>query len=806
MRMANFWQDLRHAVRALRNSPAFTGAAIVLLALGIGANSAVFSVVHAVLLDPVPYRDPGRLVQIERRGAGSLSIPEFQFVRDTSSSYVSVAASADTSDRPLDIGTAFAWIKAKRVSDDFLATLGVAPELGREFTAAEAHSNGPQAIILTDALWRRMFGSNPDVLGRAVTLGGARYSIVGVLPPGLWLDGTPDALVPIQPSGTVGDRGANFNVLARLKPDVSIQQADREQADSAARLMTAGGFDPPYRGYRGLTAVSYAASLNSGELRTNLLVLAGAAGLLLLIACSNLAGLLLARMAARSREFAVRLALGGSMLRLLWQSFLENLVLTLAGGLAGLLVADWLIDGLEALKPYTLHTAEAIALDAPVLWFTFAAAMATCALFSIGPLVNASRTGISDNLKSGRQGSGGRNIGRGTLVIGQVALTVTMLVCAALLIQTLSRLHQQELGFSPKGVMAFFTPNPPGQNPEALRAFESAMLERLKTLPGVRSAAGTNALPLAGFNNFPAERDGHPEQSIGGMEIRRVSPGYLETMGIRLLRGRAFSGGDTAASEPVLLVNQTLARQWWGAGDPLGDGVVIGRYKGKDLAPKEDVPVRRVVGIVADTRRADLKERPRATVYVPAEQTFGGPGSSDGVNWVVRGDFAPGFADQLRRAVAQVNPRLRVDRIRSMDQVIAASAAASTFDAWLFGIFAGVALLLTVAGIYGLLAFSVARRTFEIGTRIALGASRARVIGMVLRQSLVLIAVGLALGLAGGAEAARAVRDLLFNVRPSDPLSYVLVALLLGAAGVAAAFLPAKRAASVDPMVALRAE
>jgi predicted permease len=715
------------------------------------------------------------------------------------------ASDAGPVDSPLDTGSSFEWIKVTRVTDGYLKTLGVDPALGREFTTDEARSGGPQAILLGDALWRRMFGASPDVLGSTVTVGQNRYTVVGVLPRGFWMDPAADALISLQPSGTLSDNGTNSIMIARLKLGVPLEQTAAENRDLLRRFLARGAVDAP--DYHGLMSVSYARFLNEG-VRRNLLLLAGAAGLLLLIACANLAGLLLARMAARAKEFAVRLALGGSTLRLLWQSLLENLVLSAAGAVAGLLVASWLIAGLVALKPYTLHTAEAIGLDRPVLWFTLAIAVATCLLFSVAPLLSASRTEISGSLKAVRAAGSGRHTARGFLVTGQVAFTVMLLICAALFIQTLYRVHQQDLGFSPQGLITFFTPSSPAQqhDPAQLRRFENDMLARLKSLPGVRSAAGANALPLVGFNNFPTEREGHPDQTIGAMEIRRVSPEYFETMGIRLLRGRAITADDRASSTPVILVNQVLARQWWGEGDPLGDGIVIGRYKGKNLSSRESPPSRRVIGVVADTRRSDLKEPPRATVYIPEDQSAGGPGSGAGTNWVLRGSFGPGFAQKLRQAIAEVDPRQRVDLIQTMDEVIAAKSADARFDAWLFATFAGVALLLTAAGIYGVLAFSVAQRVYEIGTRIALGASRGRVIGMILRQSIALIAVGLLIGLVAGAAAARSLGSLLFNVKPGDPFSYAAVAVLLLIAGLLAAFLPARRAASVDPMVALRSE
>jgi putative ABC transport system permease protein len=799
--MANILQDLRWAFRTLRKSPGFTAAGVTLLALGIGANTAVFSVVHAVLLRPLPFAQPDRLVRLER-GADQpdVSIPEYQFWKQHASAYLFVAAySHNALNRSLDTGAAFEWIKVGSVTEDFLKTLGVTPELGREFNANESRQGGPQAVILSYSLWRRAFGGDRGILGRAVVLGKTSYTIVGVLPPGFWWEDAADAFTPLQPSGSVGDTGTNTAMIARLNPGVSLKQAAAEKAALTERFRETHAMS---NGYAGLTPVSYREVL-TGDVRTRLLFLAGAVGLLLLIACSNLAGLLLARTAARDKEMAVRLALGSSMRRLLRQSLVENLLLSAAGGLAGLLVASWLLEGLRALAPFSLPVAGSIGLDQPVLWFTFAIAMGTGLLFSIGPVATARRMDVSETLKSGRRGGVGRAAARGVLVVGQVALTVTLLVSAALLIQTLYRLHRQDLGFAPQGVLTFFTPpsEARGNDAAAIRAFEAAMLDRLKSLPGVRSAAGSNVLPLDGRFNFPTQREGHPEQSIGGMEIRRVSPEYFQIMGIHILRGRPLLDTDRATSAPVILVNETLARQWWGQGDPLGDEVAIARYKGKELGSRDEEPVRRVVGVVADTRRLDVKEPPRATVYIPAEQSTWVGG---GVSWVVRGDFSPGFAERLRRAVAEVDPHQRVDRIRTMQDIVASNTATSRFDAWLFGIFAGVALLLAAAGIYGLLAFSVARRTREIGLRMALGASRSRVTGSILRQAFALIAIGLGVGLAGAAMAARSLSSLLFNVRPADPFSYAAVAALLLAVGLFASYLPARRAAQVDPMVALR--
>ncbi|HEY4359612.1 MAG TPA: ABC transporter permease [Bryobacteraceae bacterium] len=819
--METLWQDTRYAIRTMRKSPGFTAVAVLLLALGIGANTAVFSVVRAVLLRPLPYPDADRLVRLVRDlTVPDASIPEFRFWKEHSDAYESIAAHSEgVTNRGLDTGTSFEWIKVTEVSQDFLKTLGLTAALGREFDAEETRLGGAHAILLSDGLWRRIFGAQPDVLGRSVKIGDANYTIAGILPRNFWFSAstgapTPDALLPMQPAGTISDNGINTAVIARLKPGVSVKQAEAERGPLAESFLQARGTQ--VRGkYRGLLPVSYSAFLQ-GDARPNLLLLTGAAGLLLLIACSNLAGLLLARSAARGKEIAMRLALGSSSRRLVRQSLVENILLSAAGGLAGLAVGSWLLEGLLALAPESLWkagaaTAGSVALDRPVLWFTFAVAMATALLFSITPLAASWRIDISETLKSGAwavMGGGAirKNL-RSALVVGQVALTVTLLVSAALLIQTMYRLHQQELGFSPQGVMTFWTPPSPSRQKDAAaqQRFEEELLEHLKALPGVSSVAEVNALPLAGYNNFPTEHDGHPEQTQSDMEIRRVTPEYFAIMGIHVLRGRSFDAADRSGAAPVILVNETLARKWWAEGNPLGDRIAVGRLNGKDFpGVRAEEPIREVVGVVADTRRRDVKEPPRPTVYIPAEQAAGlGP---SGMNWVLRGNFASGFGETLRQTVASVDPRQMVDRIRTMDEIVTSSTAASRFYAWLFGTFAGVALLLTAAGVYGLLAFSVARRSHEIGTRMALGASQAGVIHLIIREGLALVTIGLAVGLGGAVAVARSLAGLLFNVKPADPFSYFAVAAVLLSVGLLASYLPARRAANVDPMVALRSE
>ncbi len=467
------------------------------------------------------------------------------------------------------------------------------------------------------------------------------------------------------------------------------------------------------------------------------------------------------------------------------------------------MVAYSLLAGLPAWMPFNLPASGPIRLDGTVLMFTLAVALATALVFSLLPLLTSRRLNMHDALKSGRTAgaSNVRAVARNILVVGEVAVSTTLLIAAGLLLQSLYRLHQQQLGFQPHGLITFQTPFAPErrQNPADRANFTRTVLEQLSALPGIQGVASTNVLPLAGWSNMPTQREGHPDQSIGGMEIRAVTPDYFELMGIPLRQGRTFTGQDEETSLPIAAVNETLARVWWPQDNPIGDHIVIGRFQGHDFG--KPIP-REVIGIAGDTKTATLKDAPRPTIYVPMTQAD----APSSLVWIVRTDGSAGLGEELRRAIAAIDPSQRVRQLQSMDALIASTTVTPRFNASLFASFAGVAVVLAAIGVYGLLSFLVAQRRQEIGTRIALGASRGDVLKLFLTQGLALTIVGLAIGLGGALAVTKWLTSLLFGVRPNDPLSFAAVSLLLVLVGLTATWLPARRATKIDPMVALRYE
>jgi len=805
--------DLRYAFRQFGKTPTFTILAVAILALGIGANTAIFSVVYAVLLRPLPYPEPDRIVRLARQSTTRLweylSIPQFEFWRDHSSAFSSIAAYRGVGERALFLGPDRDWIRVMPVTDGFFRTLGIAPALGREFVRDETLPQNQRAIILTDGLWRRAFAADPGVIGRSLRLDDENLTVVGVLPAGFWFTQPAEVFITLRTGRGLADTGSNTQVIARVGENRTLRQAQAEMAGVFASYRQAQA-DRLERGELGMALIPYQESL-AGNVRLTLLLLFAAVAFLLLIACSNLACLLLARLAARQREIALRLALGSGRARLLKQFLTENLMLAFFGALTGLLVAFGLLRALIAAIPLELPSAVPIRLDTPVLLFTLAAALTTGVLFSLGPVFTAWRLDLNSSLKEGARfssSSPARQRTRALLVIAQTALSMTLLVAAGLLIRTLYNLHQERLGFTAEGVVTFDTPLAVDKHRNSLELhnYQRSLIERLEALPSVQAVAAINLLPLTGYLNFPAQRDGHPDQSIGGMEQRVVTPEYFALMGIRLLEGRTYTAADTPASAPVILINESLARAWWPDRSPLGDRVVVGRYWQKEFPEVKDVP-REIVGVVGDTKGGLLQAPPRPTLYVPFSQVSDGWAKTIGrIAWVVRGSRSPALAAEVRQAVTAVDAGQRISRLRTLTEVVALATAQSRFNALLLAAFAGVALALTAVGVYGMLAFSVAQRRHEIGIRMALGARRSDVLKLVLRQGIVLTGAGLALGVGGALVLVRFLATLLHGVRPADPVNFITVSLLLLLIGLVASYIPARRAAIVEPMVALRYE
>jgi putative ABC transport system permease protein len=605
----------------------------------------------------------------------------------------------------------------------------------------------------------------------------------------------------------VDDSGTNTSVIARLKDGISLQQSQAETTNvtESFRQVYAARISSKYKG---VTVLSYQDWL-VGNVRLNLLLLFGTTGFLFLMVCSNLASLLLARLASREKEIALRLALGSNSGRLLRQFLVENVVLSAAGILAGLVVANVMLHGLLSLMPLHLPTATPIRLDGTVLAFAVSVFLVLVFVFTLVPALNAGHLNVQEALKTVGNVAGTRSTRqrvRHMLVVGQVAVSAMLLISACLLIQSLYRLHHEQLGFRPQGLISFSTPLAPDRYPDAASTwrFATAVMDRVRALPGVRGIAAINVLPLTGGINLPSEHEGHPDQSIGGTEIRLVTPDYFKVMGIDLRQGRNFTEGENAGTAQVAIVNEALAKRWWPQGNPLGDRVTLGRFQGQDYKEIRDFP-REIIGIAGDTKTVNLKELSRPTVFLPLAQSkdiF--IGMTGKLSWIVSVDRATGTAERLRNVIAEIDSTQKVQDLRTVDEIVASTTASSRFDAWLFGIFAALALTLAAVGVYGLLSYAVASRRHEIGTRMALGATRGTVLQLFLKQGFMLTCTGLLLGVTGSLFLGRFLASQLYGVKPNDPMSFLVVSLLLLLIGLVASYVPSARATKIDPVIALR--
>jgi predicted permease len=803
--------DLRYALRTLRKSPGFAAVVVFTLALGIGANTAIFSVVDAVLLRPLPFPEPERVMHVAWgwNGNRNTSMPPYNFaiIREQNRAFDGLATYLGFAAALEDDGVG-AEVRGLRVSEDFFRVVGVQPTLGRAFLPEENLPHGPTAVVLSHEFWRSNFGGEAGVVGRPIRIDGTSYTVTGVLPPGFRFPGVPgtDVIVPLQLVADPRDRGFNYPVIGRLQAGVTKAQA----AADLRRVFEAIRQEHPGLVEKGMTGPEPASFRDtvSPSLSLALWVLLGAVGVVLLIACVNIAGLLLARAAERQREISIRAALGAGRRRIVRQLLTESVLLSMIAGAVALLFAVWGMDLLRALAPAGIPRLGEAGLDWRVLGFTVVVALATGIAFGLAAGVPATRPNLTRALnQGGRGGAGGlRTRGRDTLIVAEVALSVVLLAGAALLISNLLRLGRVDPGFEPENVVtARFPRTPEGYGTVApVWRLTGELLERVRAMPGVSAAASASNLPLERGLNFPMSVEGRPDATMGNAEWRAVSPEYFRTLEIAVPRGREFTAADAESGAPVILINEAMARLFWGADDPVGDRIALGTMGGEPVIPGFSDPAREIVGVVADIREANLGEPARPTVYVPQAQVPEMLVSLPALLVRTSGSNATGAA--VRAAVRELDPRIPEPSIRTLEQVVGASVAPQRFNSLLMGTFAGLALLLTAVGLYGVIAYSVRQRTREFGVRLALGAKPGDVRALVLGRGARLAAIGVAIGLFGAFALTRVLSSLVSDMSAPVPVTFAaVVALQLGVA-LLASYLPARRATRVDPMVAFRAE
>src|SRR5947209_814292 len=813
--MNTLWQDIRYAARMLWKSPGFTAVAVIAVALGVGANSAIFSVVNAVLLKPLAYKDPGQLVLINHNYKkidlrASVSAPGYAYYRDNAKSFSDVAAFG-----PMNVNLTGEGeperLQGMSVTANFFQTLGARAAQGRTFSAEENREGNNKVVVLSDAFWRRRFGG-VAVVGKSVTLNGEPYTVVGVMPPGFQFGREfgptgPDLWSPITFTPQQLDPNNNLTseylgVVARMKPGVSAGQAQAEMnsiADDLRRQYMPGMDESNW----GLLLKPLDAFV-VGQIRASLWILLGAVGFVLLIACANVANLLLARAAARQKEIAVRTALGASRWRVVRQLLTESVLLSLAGGATGLLLAMWGVDLLLKLNDNRLPRASEIGLDRNVLLFTLGVSFVTGIVFGLAPAFQTSRVNLHDTLKEGgRSGHAGVRRGvRNALVVAEMSFAVVLLVGAGLLIRSFTRLQQVSPGFEPRGALAMMVSLPANKyaDPVQRAAFMRQMLEQVRALAGVKSAATITTLPMSGFNqsgSFGIEGKPTPRGQDSPHGSRwMASDDYFQTMGVPLVRGRYFDARDTADAPWVAIIDEAMARKYWPGEDPLGKRIA---FEGTAQQPRW----REIVGIVGHVKNEGLEGESRVQYYIPYAQRA----DSSNLFVVVRAEGDPAsLAPAVRGAIAGVDRDLPAYRVTTMEQMVSDSLAQRRFAVFLLGVFAFIALVLAVVGLYGVMSYAVAQRTHEFGLRMALGAQRRDILRMVVGQGLLLVGVGLAAGLLGALALTRLMSSLLYGVSATDPLTYAGIALLLAAVALLASYVPARRATKVDPMVALRYE
>lgn len=808
--METIWQDLRYGVRMMFKNPGFTVVAIVTLALGIGANTAIFTVVNAVLLRPLPYEDSNRLVWFWENQPdfprGNLSPADFLDYQAQSGAFEQIAAYRQmdftlTGDRQPE------QIRGLIVSANYFSLLGIAPAVGRVFEPDDGRAGAQRVAVVSHGFWQRRFAADPNLIGKALTLSGQTVTIVGVAPPELkteraeiWLNPrnvVPDVLLNIARDPATLRASRYLRAIGRLKPGVTLPQAQEEMNAVSARLQE------QYPATNAGHSIELVSLLDKtvGDLRPALLVLLGAVGLVLLIACANVANLMLARATARHKEMALRAALGASRWRVIRQLLSESLLLSALGGACGWLLAVWGVDLLVAISPESIPRLHEIGVDRQVLGFTLLISLATGIIFGLAPALIASRPDLNEALKEGgRSGTAGASRGRmrGALVVGEVALALVVLVGAGLLVRSFVRLHAVDPGFQPANLltMRLFLTDAKYAASQPRLSFLKELTARLESLPGVQGVGISDDLPIEGTDSsmdvFVEGREPAPgERLMTGVHV--VNPRYFEAMGIPLLTGRVFTEWDTLEAPQVLVVNETMSRRLWPGEEVVGKRVKLGDPNGGWT---------QIVGVVKDVKHNGLNAEPAMDAYAPHLQ----------VPWpwmtiALRSNLDPTSLEAaVRREVQAIDPDKAVASVKTMDQLIGESVGERRLSLVLFGLFAVVALLLSAVGIYGVMAYGVTQRTHEIGIRIAVGAQPRDVVKLVVGRGMTLALTGVAIGVGAAYGLTRLMASLLFEISTTDPATFVVIALILVGVALLACYIPALRATKVDPMVALRHE
>ena len=793
--------DFRYALRALIQRPGFSALIIATLAIAIGANSAIFSVVNGVLLRPLPYAAPDRLVvawtMLPGFGREVTSAPDFRDWREQAASFSSMAALANSSMGLSGSGDQEPErVPAGFVTANFFRTLGISPQIGRDFLPEEETAE-TQRMIISHELWQRRFGGMPDIVGQTVLVGGVGWEVVGVLPAGFRLGEARDVFAPINITSENFGRRADFlTVVGRLAPGVSIEAADAELKAVMNRLSE----QYPQTNEKVSAELVTLRQQLVGDVERSLLVFMGAVGLVLLIACANIANLLLARGAGRDREMAVRAALGAGRGRLVKQVLIESLTLAMAGAAVGLVLAAWLIAILQQANLDMLPRLEEIAIDWRVLVFTVLMTIFVGLLFGLAPALRLSGTALAGSLRDGQRAiSGGSALRdpRRILVMAEVSLAMLLLVGAGLLIRSFQQLQRVDVGVNTENVLTAYVPLPSSRYPEMTRArtFYAELEQELRRTPGVTSVAYTNMLPASGSSNYLSfaidGRDAPPAGTPQDAQRYQITPEFFRLFDLPLLQGRTFTEQDREGSMDVAIINEMMARRHWPGSDPLGQRI---SFDGERFFT--------IVGIVSDTRQEGVSQPAYPQAYVPLAQL-----GSRNLQIAVRTSADPlAVAPSLRRIVANIDRDIAVSEVQPMTDVVSASIAQPRINTIVLSVFAGIALLLAAIGIYGVTSYAVSQRTREIGVRMALGADSRRVLGLVVRQGMLPVVLGLAVGVFAAYGATRVMESLLFEVNATDPATFGGITVLLALVALAASVIPAWRAARVDPVEALRAD